>query len=546
MIVAKLRVAVEDPLVAAKYGLTPENVLTGKEPFFLDGPVAARVAVIDRDPKTGQLVKPVRWLPKSRTYSVPEDISSPQGIAVSVFGIVLETLALFEQKDVLGHKVKWAFDSPQLLIVPHAGIWANAFYDRYSRSLQCFSFPAPDGTLIHTALSRDIVAHETGHAILDGLAPALYDALTPQSLALHEATGDLTAIIMALQSRRIRDWLVQKYGGQLLGSTPVSQLAEQFGRALGLNRPLRDANNSLTMKDATEEPHNLCQVLAGAFWAAVVQLHNNSLAKARQARDKSEEEPIGKALAVSARRIGRIFFRALDYLPPAEATFADYCRAVLRSDEVAYPKDETGYREVLKKEFIRRGIVSSANELESRPEEEWVHINLNDVLESDWVAYAFAEKERKLLKIPPRVPFRLFPRRDVMRRYYLGRGQHKDRREVVFQVTWEKPEENIEIPGLPRHRGVFHGTTLVFGGHSDTKGRYPLLSCLTNDRSDDQEKARNNIVRRLAQRGQLEIGDRWLSINSRPLAPRVFGRVTDNILRLRGTARLLHLTELES
>ena len=122
MIVAKLRVAVEDPLVAAKYGLTPENVLTGKEPFFLDGPVAARVAVIDRDPKTGQLVKPVRWLPKSRTYSVPEDISSPQGIAVSVFGIVLETLALFEQKDVLGHKVKWAFDSPQLLIVPHAGI----------------------------------------------------------------------------------------------------------------------------------------------------------------------------------------------------------------------------------------------------------------------------------------------------------------------------------------------------------------------------------------------------------------------------------------
>ena len=133
-----------------------------------------------------------------------------------------------------------------------------------------------------------------------------------------------------------------------------------------------------------------------------------------------------------------------------------------------------------------------------------------------------------------------------MRRYYLGRGQHEDRREVVFQVTWEKPEENIGIPGLPRHRGVFYGTTLIFGGHSDTKGRYPLLSCITNDRSDDQEKARNNIVRRLAQQGQLEIGDRWLSINSRPLAPRVFGRVTDNILRLRGTARLLHLTELEA
>lgn len=544
--IAKLRVAVEDPVVAERYGLPPENVETGEEPFFLDGPVAARVAVVDRDPETGQLVAPVRWLPKSRKYSVPEDIPSPQGIAVSVFGTVLKTLELFERDDVLGHKVKWAFDSPQLLIVPRAGAWANAFYDRYSRSLQCFSFLAPNHTLVHTALSRDIVAHETGHAILDGIAPALYDALTPQSLALHEATGDLTAIVMALQSRRIRDWLVREYGGRLSGSTPVSRLADEFGQARGLKRSLRDANNALTMKDVTEEPHDLCQVLTGAFWAAMVQHHQSSLDEALGVRGKPQEEPIGKALYLSSLRIGRILFRALDYLPPAEATFADYCRALLRSDEVVYPDDRTGYREVLKKEFIQRGIVSSAGELESRPEEERVRVNLNEVLDSEWAAFAFAEKERKLLKIPRKVPFRLFPRRDVMRRYYLGPDRHDDRREVVFQVTWEQPEENSEISGVPRYRAVFHGTTLVFSGYPDRRGRYPVLSCLTTDKSDLNVLARNKMVRRLVEQGQLEISDRRLSVKTRPLAPRVFGRIADNILRLRGTARLLHLGGPES
>jgi hypothetical protein len=544
MVVANLRIAVEDPLVAARYKLEPDDVKSEDEPFFLDGPVAARVAVVDRDVETGQLVKPVKWSPRRRTYSVPEDISSPESIAVSVFGIVLETLALFERVDVLGHKVRWAFESPQLLIVPRAGIWENAFYDRYSQSLQCFSFAA-DGGEVHTALSRDIIAHETGHAILDAIVPPLYDGLTPETLALHEAIGDLTAIVMALNSRSIRDWLLRDHHEDLAGSTPVSQLANQFGQALGLRGPLRDAYNSATMNDVTKEPHSLCQVLTGAFWSAMVQLHKSALDRACHADDKSGEKPIGRALAISALRIGRILFRALDYLVPAEATFADYCRAVLRSDEQAYPEDETGYREVLKKEFVKRGIVKTESELESKPEQEWVSVDLNDVLESEWAAYAFVKKQRELLKVPRGVPFRLFPRQDVTRRYYLGEGKHEDHREVVFRLTWETTEENVGISGMPLRRAVFKGTTAVFADQTDKQGRHRLLSCLTTDRSDEHAQTRNETVRNLVDRGQLEIGNRRASFNTRPLAPSVFGRVTDKTLRLRGTARLLHLTEVE-
>jgi len=549
MVVANLRIAVEDPLVAARYGLEPDNVKSGDEPFFLDGPVAARVAVVDRDAKTGQLANPVKWQQKKLTgsYSTspPTDISSPEGIAVSVFGIVLETLQFAEQNDVLGHKVKWAFDSPQLLVVPRAGIWNNAYYDRLSQSLQCFSFTGPDNVMVHTALSRDIVAHETGHAILDGIVPALYDALTPQTLGLHEAIGDFTAIIMALRSRCIRDWLMREHFEKLTGSTPVSQLANEFGQGLGLNRPLRDAYNSLTMKDVTNEPHDLCPVLTGALWSAMVQMHQNILDETRKQSQRGEEGAVGIALRKSAYRIGRILFRALDFLVPAEATFADYCRAVLRSDEQAYPEDKTGYRDVLKKEFIKRGIVNDDKDLESKPEQEWVSVDLDAIVESEWAAYAFVEQNRELLKVPQTVPFRLFPRQISTREYFFSERPPEKHKETVLRVTWEMPEENVGISGVPLMRAVFQGTTAVFGDETDPQGRHRLLSCLTTDSAGEHAHARNETVRLMVERGQLEMGRNRAAFNARPVVPRVFGRVTGDTLRLRGTARLLHLTEVE-
>ncbi|MBI3972356.1 MAG: hypothetical protein HY332_13840 [Chloroflexi bacterium] len=561
MAIAKLRIAVEDPLVAQRHGLQWDSVEIDDEPFFLDGPTAAQVAIVDRDSQSGRLAPPVRWLPQRRSYAIPDDLGSPEAIAVSVFGTILETLSVFQRPDVLGHRIRWQFNSSQLLVVPRAGIWANAFYDRYSRSLQFFSFDSDDGRRIHTALSRDIVAHETGHAVVDALLPALYDALNPETLGLHEAIADLTAIVMALQSRQVRNWLVREHGGRLDGDTPVSQLATEFGWARRLNRPLRNASNSKRLDDVPPEPHRLAEVLTGAVWAAVMRLHASALERAAAdagsapgisgASDSAGGGPeaiAGQALGISALRIARILFRTLDYLPPAEATFADYARALLRSDTIAYPADETGYRDVLRQEFVDRRIVGSLDELRHDPDTESIDVDLNDVLESDWAAYAFVERERDWLGLPRGRPFRLFPRRLVQRRYYVGGGRHEVRREMVLQVTWEHLEANDGVPAslrLPPRRAVFHGTTLVLGADPDPHGRYPVLSCLTTDRAARHAATRSETIRRLAGRGQLDVADSWQSFAARhgPLAPVAFARVADQTLRLRSTARLLHLAE---
>ena len=57
-----------------------------------------------------------------------------------------------------------------------------------------------------------------------------------------------------------------------------------------------------------------------------------------------------------------MIFRALDYLPPGEASFADYGRAILASDQASYPDDDQERRWITE-EFVRRHIVPAASVL---------------------------------------------------------------------------------------------------------------------------------------------------------------------------------------
>ena len=132
---------------------------------------------------------------------------------------------MYEDQGVLGREVRWAFDAPQLLIVPRAGLMENAYYERDSHSLQFFFFPSSqdEKEMVYTSLARDIVAHETGHAILDGIAPHLWFAITPQSRALHEAIGDLTALLVSIESNKLRESVLKKTNGSIQRFDPFQR-----------------------------------------------------------------------------------------------------------------------------------------------------------------------------------------------------------------------------------------------------------------------------------------------------------------------------------
>lgn len=524
------------------------------EDAFSDGPACPRMAVRDLDPATGQPRPGVPFTPspggrKLGRYQIADekDIYAPDFMAVSAFGTVLRTIHMFEEEDTLGRPLVWGFDGPQLLVVPRAGQQANAFYSRQSPNLRFFYFDNPHDPThkVYTSLSRDIVSHETGHAILDGIAPRLWDAITPQSLALHEAVADLVAVVMSFRSGNLREAILNETRGSIADVGAFSSIGEEFGQARYNLGYLRDLRNTLRMDQVDHsEPHSLSQVLSAALYKMIMGMHERWWQKFSGEGAELDFSVSGKALGIAADQFKRMVLRALDYLPPAEVSFADYARAIIAADQASHP-DDPEERNFIRQEFAERGIVASQEALEV--ETDFAHpavkdIDLELLVSNDGAAHDFAERNRDMLHIPDGVFFHVEPRLDVTKLYYHRNGRKQRVRECLFKVWWTQLEPNPLGLAWPQQRQISVGTTLAI----DWKTRR-VRALLTSDRrarpqeAEAQASDRDAILRRLAQTDALQTDAPASGDDGKPPRAGVQADVSNGILRVRSLARMLHI-----
>lgn len=584
-------IIVKDPEVTDFKEVPPTERVTIEEDFFLDGPISSRVAVVDFDEDSGALLAGTPFRAPAKTtgfghYHLGEEnnLHARDFIRVSVFGTVYKTLDMFEEPDALGRRIRWAFDGPQLLIVPRAGDWQNAFYHRASRSLQFFFFKTAHGAgpVVYTSQSQDIIAHETTHAILDGIAPDLYDATLPEALALHEAVSDLASVLTAFRSRQLAQRVLAQTHGSIERSSVFNGLAEQFATGQGQGRLfLRDLLNTTGLQEVDRtEPHSLSQVLSGALYQTAVKLHNSlrqefahpgaasdhlamasevaTLAHppsgAGEAGPPPEAAPPApvrslplapqaaaeKALWVAANRVKRLLFRGLDYLPPGEASFADLGRAMLAAD-TAYHPDSDQQRDWVCEEFITRGIVTRRGELEvpvNFEERAVSRLDLDEFLASDWLAYDFASRHRDWLRIPKKVPFQVRPRLAVEKKYYHRDGA-RTTRECLFKVSWNCLEPNRTGHGLPATRRVTRGTTLAIDWQTKR-----VRALLTLGETEDRQRQRDGFLTRLLAEDLLRTGEQAVGLAGRPLQACARAEMRGGVLRVRGTAAMIALNRV--
>ncbi|UCE26241.1 MAG: hypothetical protein JSW52_07710 [Candidatus Coatesbacteria bacterium] len=574
----------QDPMMMARYKGVKTVRVTINEEFFLDGPVTKRIAVLDFDADTGELKPGAKFRPpkpgrKIGTYAIEDEtnVHARDFRQVNAFAIVYGTLNMLAKPHTLGRQLTWAFDGPQLLVVPNAGEWENAYYERDSHSLQLFYFrdprypDEPDKT-IYTCLSTDIIAHETGHAILDGIAPDLNDAITPQSLALHEAFADLTALWMAFEHRQLRKAVLDRTDGSIEDSSEFTAIAEEFGTVLKkMYDPgeeigaLRDINNKKNLIPGADdyvadiEPHALSQVLSGALYAVMVKIHNGLVDEYSGGDPNKRKSVSGKALAVGAARFKRMLFRALDYLPPGEISFADYGRAIIAHDQAHYP-DDGQVREWIKDEFVKRGIVRNRDALEVKTnfeEPALENVNVEMLINSDWAAYQFANENRKLLHIPSRprrIPFEVRPRHDVLKLYYYGPKEFEKRRECILKVSWDEIEPNRLGPRYPDRRRITVGTTLVIkmkkNEYTDEENTNTVRALLTSyhkklrpEELKEQRAARDEMLQRLVDMGLLYPEKHVTGPDGKPLRSVVHAECARGPMHVRGTARTIHIAK---
>jgi hypothetical protein len=223
-----------------------------------------------------------------------------------------------------------------------AGRDLNAFYDR--KGLQFFyDTDRVTGRAVYAAESLDVVAHETGHAILDVYQPGYWSLPDPETAAFHEAFGDCSALLVTLGEPSVRATFLEGAGRSLRASNLVSRLAEALGRAIYDNygpgpvadpTRLRDANNqfryappeSLPTSGGDDtlasEPHSFSRVFTGAFYHLLIEILAAGL-KAGHGAD---------AVDVARRRAGRLLARAVETSPPGEALVAAYGARMLEID----------------------------------------------------------------------------------------------------------------------------------------------------------------------------------------------------------------------
>ena len=413
--VRRLRVFSFDPLLGTDLDALGTDQITLELPWDFTsgdhlepGPVGEYLEVVDYDPASGAFYPPVDL---NHPHLLAQDgmapsEGDPRFHQQMAFAVAMGTISQFEK--ALGRVALWA---PQLVrdangqvipgatpedeyvrrlrIYPHALRQANAFYHPDKKALLFGYFPAqgvdvgrnlPGGT-VFACLSYDIVAHETTHALLDGLHRYLIEPSHPDVFAFHEGFADVVAMFQHFSHPEVLRYQIGLARGDLDKESMLGVLAAQFGEATGNRAALRQYLGKRDEEgrwrpippDPTAirregEPHARGAILVAALFRAFRNIYEIRVKDLRRIATGGtgvlpngdlHPDLVGRMAAEAAkaaRHMLTMCIRALDYIPPVDLTFGEYLRALLTADAELVRDDDLHYRVAVVAAFRDWGI----------------------------------------------------------------------------------------------------------------------------------------------------------------------------------------------
>ncbi|HSD45258.1 MAG TPA: S8 family serine peptidase, partial [Pyrinomonadaceae bacterium] len=397
----RIRTYAVDPSLSTRLATAGMNEISLKVRWekLEKGPKGEYIQVIDEDTS-------------GVTYD-PVDLDDPRLIATDgwqpsegnaafhqqmVYAVAMKTIEHFER--ALGRPVLWRpeitanehDDSKfvrRLTITPHALRQANAYYSPLAVGLLFGYFEASatdpgdhvPGSKVYACLSHDIVAHETTHAILDGMHRRFNEPTNDDVLALHEAFADIIALMQHFTIPEILETEIGRTRGNLRTQSILGSLALQFGRATGRRGALRDsigrfndAGEWVPLKpdpadyQNVKEAHARGAILVAAVFDAFTAIYETRTVDLLRIYtggtgvlpDGAIHPDLVRRLANEASKtaghILNMCIRALDYLPPVDVTFGEYLRAIITADADLVQDDRFNYRVAFVEAFRKRGI----------------------------------------------------------------------------------------------------------------------------------------------------------------------------------------------
>lgn len=336
-----------------------------------------RFNVISYDPATGgpgpdfTLLEDGKFADRFAEASDATLLSSADFHAQNVFAIASRTLSAFEA--ALGRRISWDFPTHQLYLVPHGEIRANAYYSAAKRALVFGLAQLDDGSTRYSCLSHDVIAHETTHAVLDGLRPGYFNPALPDQGGFHEGFADVVALLSVFSVPNVLERALGRVDQQglilpgavsreALKESILFKIAEEFGEAVhGVRgRSLResvalDAGSWWRGDPDYREVHSRGEILVAAIANALLDMWEARLKELLKPGSASRQLAAEEG-AKAAEHLLRMCIRAIDYCPPVEFEFEDFLDGLLKADTQVAPDDEHHYRDAIKKAFAAYDI----------------------------------------------------------------------------------------------------------------------------------------------------------------------------------------------
>jgi Subtilase family len=470
----RLRIYALDPSYALQRSTAALAETTLEVPWdksLAPGPVDEYLEVVDYDPSSECFYAPVnlndpKLLAQDGLRPSPGNPLFHQQMA---YAVARKTIDIFET--ALGRKVFWTgppldlqrvgLRTPptaekrlryrqsadddvfvqRLRIYPHALRQQNAFYSQRKGSLLFGYFPSTDedrfgNEVVCACLSYDIVAHETTHAILDGINRTLVNPTNPDVLAFHEAFADIVALLSRFQMKEIVASQIAATRGNLNSESILGQLGREFGVGTGRFQALRtylgrhmEEFHPVTRRDPisryatddevaaavqqvatkptyqrkpvwqktepdprlyrdTDDAHSRGAILVAAVYAALVSVYEIRAANllrlagagdgpgcCRGEMPQALAELLTEELCQSATQVLNMCIRAIDYLPPVDITFGEYLRAIITADFDVNPEDRLHCRVAFVEAFRNWGIKVEGVQSASEDSLRWQTLN---------------------------------------------------------------------------------------------------------------------------------------------------------------------------
>ena len=340
------------------------------------GPRGARIQVVDYDASTDRFYADHELFDESaqdRLRARSNDLRGDARFhAQNVYAIVMSTLTRFES--ALGRRVHWAFPSHQLKVAPHAFAEANAYYSRRNEALLFGYFQGSNGT-VYSCLSHDVVAHETTHALLDGLRSRLMEPSSPDQAAFHEAFADVIALLSILAQPPVVSFALATVAGHgdliprknlepaALRKLFLVKLAEEMGHEMYGEKggALRESGEIVPDRHLLDRPefqpaHRRGEVLVAALLDAYLEVWHSRITSLGTPEGSVQRARAVEDGVAAAERMIRSAIRALDYMPPVDVQFSDFLSALLTADFEIEPDDRLNLRSRIRTSFARYGI----------------------------------------------------------------------------------------------------------------------------------------------------------------------------------------------